>query len=451
MSADLFRVLANSTIATSIAVALVGLLRRPVRVAAGAKVAYWLWLLVPAMAVAVLLPAPKQVYFVRTVVLPQHISSAMTAAVTGRADPNRRTSLIDIALALWGAGFTIAGVLMIRRQRQFAPTLSELIPDAGGFHRGNVMTPMVVGALHPRIVVPMDFEARYPRDEQELVLAHERAHATRHDVAVNVLGSLALCIFWFNPLIYAALVWLRMDQELACDAYVLLGRDVARRRYAEALLKTQLATESAWRLSVGCHWQSIHPLKERVAMLKRPLPVRSRRLAALTFIAALTGAVTYTAWAAQPLVAPGPAILIGVDMKVSNSDLHLLQEYSTMYSVHSGEIINDKDTGEPLLHVGQYGFGCTPYLPDAPGQSTDWGEELAQGNSLPTSGEILLDCTIQHEGQIVRRTSVIIKDGESAMIEAVESPGSYHFHLHVQATASEKKAAAILQSSILHN
>lgn len=46
---------------------------------------------------------------------------------------------------------------------------------------------------------------------------------------------------------------------------------------------------------------------------------------------------------------------------------------------------------------------------------------------------------------------MIIKDGESAMIEAVESASAYNFHLHVEATASEKKAAAILQSSILHN
>ncbi len=303
MSAELFRVLVNSTIATSMAVALVSLLRRPVRIAAGARVAYWLWLLVPAMAVAVLLPAPKQVYFVRSVVLPEHISSAMTAAVTGHVAPNRQSTLIGLALAMWGIGFITAGVLTIRRQREFAPILDDLIRDAGGFHRGNVTTPMVVGALHPKIVVPMDFEARYPKDEQELILAHERAHATRNDVAVNVLGSIALCVFWFNPLIYAALAWLRMDQELACDAHVLLRRDDARRRYAEALLKTQLAAESAWRLSVGCHWQSIHPLKERVAMLKRPLPPRSRRLAALTFITALTGAVTYTAWAAQPLVA----------------------------------------------------------------------------------------------------------------------------------------------------
>jgi beta-lactamase regulating signal transducer with metallopeptidase domain len=451
MSAELFRVLANSTIATTVAVALVSLMRRPVRVAAGARAAYWLWLLVPAMAVAVLLPAPKQVLFIRTVVLPEHVSSAITTAVTERVAPNRRTTLIDIALAMWGAGFITAGVLTIRRQREFAPILTELIRDAGGFHRGNVTTPMLVGALHPKIVVPMDFEMRYSKDEQEWILAHERAHACRNDVAVNMLASLALCIFWFNPLIYGALVWLRMDQELACDAHVLHERGDARRRYAEALLKTQLATQSAWRLSAGCHWQSIHPLKERVAMLKRPLPARSRRLAGLAFITALTGAVTYTAWAAQPLVAPGPGILIGVSMTVSNSDLHSLEEYSTMYSVHSGELIKDKNTGEPLLHVGHFGFGCTPYLPDAPGQSTDWSEQLAHGNSLPTTGEILLDCTIQHDGTIVQRTSVITKDGEQAIIEAVETTGSYHYHLRVNATASEKTAAAILQSSILHN
>ncbi len=122
-----------------------------------------------------------------------------------------------------------------------------------------------------------------------------------------------------------------------------------------------------------------------------------------------------------------------------------------MYSVHSGEMIKDENTGEPLLSVGHFAFGCAPYLPDAPGQSTDWSEQLAHGNSLPTTGEILLDCTIQDDGRVVQRTSVIIKDGESTMIEAVETAGSNHFQLHVEATASEKKAAAILQSSVRHN
>jgi BlaR1 peptidase M56 len=266
-----------------------------------------------------------------------------------------------------------------------------------------------------------------------------------------MLASLALCIYWFNPLIYRALVLLRMDQELACDAHVLVKRGDARRRYAEALLKTQIATESAWRLSVGCHWQSIHPLKERVAMLKRSLPVRSRRIAGLAFIAVTTGAAGYTAWAAQPFVTPGPPILIGLSIRVTNPVLHSQVEYTTLYSVHSGEVIKDKNSGEPLLHAGHYAFGCTPYLPDGPGQSTDWSEQLANGNSLPTAGEILLDCTIQHDGAIVKRVSVITKDAGEAIIDAVETSGSDHFQLRINATASEKTAAAILQSMVQHN
>ncbi len=123
-------------------------------------------------------------------------------------------------------------------------------------------------------------------------------------------------------------------------------------------------------------------------MLKRPLPVRSRRLAALAFITALTGAVTYIAWAAQPLVAPGPNILVRISIKVTNPDAHTLNEYTTMYSVHSGEMVKDKNNGEPLSFVGHFAFGCTPYLTDAPGQSTDWSEQLAHGNSLPATGDI---------------------------------------------------------------
>jgi len=443
-------VLVNSTIAMSVAVVLVRLLRPPARRVAGPGIAYWLWLLVPAMAVAVLLPAPRGVCFIRAVVLPNHVGAAINAAVSRRVPDIDPTPLVDLALAVWTSGFLMACILTVRRRRQLAPDLGELIRDPRGFHRGRVNTPMVVGALHPRIVVPLDFESRYADDEQELILAHERAHISRRDVAINTLATLVLCIHWFNPLIYAALVWLRMDQELACDAEVLRDRGYARRRYAQALLDTQLATQSAWRLPTGCHWQSIHPLKERVAMLARPLPPRSRRLATLAFITAVLAGVTYTAWAAQPLLPPGPKILIGLDMRISNEEAHTQQEYATMYIVHSGETIKDK-SGEPLLHMDRFAFACTPYLPDAPGQSTDWSDLLARGAPLPAAGEILLDCTIERDGQLVQRPAVITKDGESATIGVTDSTGTYHFNLRIEVTASETRAEEIMQSSMLHN
>jgi TonB family protein len=63
------------------------------------------------------------------------------------------------------------------------------------------------------------------------------------------------------------------------------------------MLKTQLA---GFGLPVGCHWQSSHPLKERIEMLKQPLPARTRKIAGSLFVATIVGCGTWAAWAAQP-------------------------------------------------------------------------------------------------------------------------------------------------------
>jgi hypothetical protein len=59
-----------------------------------------------------------------------------------------------------------------------------------------------------------------------------------------------------------------------------------RRTYAEAMLKTQLASAA---LPLGCYWPllSLHPLEERIAMLNKPRPSRSWRIAGAALIGAL--------------------------------------------------------------------------------------------------------------------------------------------------------------------
>src|SRR4029077_12446784 len=154
--------------------------------------------------------------------------------------------------------------------------------------------PALVGAIRPRIVLPADFEQRYDGRERELILAHERTHRARGDAQANALAALLRCVFWFNPLVYFAASRFRFDQELACDAAVISRFPEARRSYADAMLKTQLAVLG---LPVGCHWQSSHPLKERIAMLKKPLPGRTRAALGAGIAVALTISGTYSAWA----------------------------------------------------------------------------------------------------------------------------------------------------------
>lgn len=269
MGAEMLRALTGSAIAMSVALGLIGLVRKPLQALVGARVAYWVWLLVPAVLAAVLLPTPPARVLAPVNILAGPVSSAIAAATSSPAAASHAL-LSGLLLAAWCVGACGMLLAMFTRQRSFARTLGALTLTADGLYRGHVSAPMLVGVWRPRIVVPVDFEKRYCREERELILAHERAHASRHDVATNLLAAVALSLHWFNPLMYRALAWLRMDQELACDALVLAMRGDARRHYADALLKTQLATQAAWRLSAGCHWQSIHPLKERVAMLKRP-------------------------------------------------------------------------------------------------------------------------------------------------------------------------------------
>lgn len=299
MIVEALRTLALSTLASSAAILVVLLLRKPLRQRFGAQVTYALWALVPLAALVALLPAP-----VAQVAAPASFAAAAPVAVQPLPSVIAVTRSIDPlpwlgAAWLLGAGICLA--LFFRQQRRFVRALGSLSPNADRTFRAQttVGCPALVGAWRPRIVLPADFEHRYDSAERELILAHERAHRARGDAQANALAAALRCLYWFNPLFHFAASRLRFDQELACDAIVISRFPEARRPYADAMLKTQLADLG---LPAGCHWQSSHPLKERIAMLKQPLPGRARRWIGAACVAAIVAATSFAAWAAQPAV-----------------------------------------------------------------------------------------------------------------------------------------------------
>lgn len=298
MAIDAWNELVQASLAITAALLLIGLLRVPLRLKFGARVAYACWLLAPMAVLAVLLPAPADNAGpgpgAAGIGLPELLSSSAAGAPV--IDPR------SLALTLWLLGALAALALLAYRQWRFNRLVirsADLPFDQVAGHG-----PAVAGLLKPRIVLPGDFRQRYTGEEQTLVLAHEQLHLQRGDIRAQTLASALRCLFWFNPLIHLAAARFRFDQELACDADVLARFPDSRRAYGTAMLKTQLADFS---LPLGCHWQSSHPLKERIAMLKHPLPGARRRKSALLLLTALIGAGTYAAWAAQPGDVASPA------------------------------------------------------------------------------------------------------------------------------------------------
>jgi beta-lactamase regulating signal transducer with metallopeptidase domain len=233
-------------LAAGAAVAGVCLARIPVRRVFGAGAVSDLWAFPPlvfALAFGVaLVPADSVTW-----------SAAAAAAI-------RLPDLTFAALA-WALG---AAFMMLRLAVAQARFEAELRAGRAG--------PAVVGLISPRIVLPAD-DGQYSTEERDLIRAHERAHVARKDPRSAAAAALFQCLCWFNPLVHLAAFLMRLDQELACDAAVVISRPHARALYARTLLKTQMA---AMPLPLGCYWpaRGQHPLEVRIALL-RPRPGQS--------------------------------------------------------------------------------------------------------------------------------------------------------------------------------
>jgi TonB family protein len=304
MTHDLLMACGRGALAAGLALALVLCLRVPARRWLGATFAYRLWLLVPVAVLATLLPAPERPLIAALQVAPS-LPPSLSAPIPLQAAVG--TPAIDWApllFALWLAGALALVVVFVRQQRRYLRDLGALSSGEHGTLRAQATAgcPALVGALRPRIVVPSDFESRYSPRERELVLAHERTHLARGDAQINALAALLCCLNWFNPLFHIAASRFRFDQEIACDAAVMSRFPEARRSYADAMLKAQLVggSRQELRLPAGCHWPQSHPLKERIAMLKLPVPGTLRRVLASAMLAALALSAGYASWAAQP-------------------------------------------------------------------------------------------------------------------------------------------------------
>lgn len=79
-----------------------------------------------------------------------------------------------------------------------------------------VKSPFILGTIRPRVYLSSSLNER----ETDYIVAHESAHLARKDHWWKLLGYFLLCIYWFNPLCWAAYAAFCKDIELACDEKV---------------------------------------------------------------------------------------------------------------------------------------------------------------------------------------------------------------------------------------
>ena len=116
----------------------------------------------------------------------------------GRARPIDDAVLLEIVASLCAA--------MGRR-----PAVALLESD-------EVASPATVGWQRPAVILPPDWR-EWDGQERRVVLAHELAHICRGDYPIALAAQLSLALHFYHPLVYWLAGRLRLEQELAADAW----------------------------------------------------------------------------------------------------------------------------------------------------------------------------------------------------------------------------------------
>lgn len=99
---------------------------------------------------------------------------------------------------------------------------------------------------------------------ETLIITHEYIHIRHGDHIWSFVRTLALIVFWWNPLVWIAATVSKRDAELACDDAIAAKLDDAGRlSYANILLDT-IPQKSQYAVGLGSP-----PMKERIIMLAK--------------------------------------------------------------------------------------------------------------------------------------------------------------------------------------
>lgn len=107
-----------------------------------------------------------------------------------------------------------------------------------------VKVPLVVGYLHPMILLPASVITGLTSSQLEAVLAHELAHVRRHDWLINTLQVIAETLLFYHPAVWWLSSRIRQERELCCDD-VALGLDVDKAVFARTLLTLEELRQKA--------------------------------------------------------------------------------------------------------------------------------------------------------------------------------------------------------------
>ncbi|MFC0587817.1 M56 family metallopeptidase [Novosphingobium aquiterrae] len=383
--------LVDTLVTTGALIALVLVLRRPVARHFGPGMAYALWLL-PLL--RMLLPTLTVTVPAAPVAEPVFIAGEVVTTTTAAApsfDPWLALTVLWLGGAMLFLALRLGGYFLLRHRALRGAQLIERRGAVRVIESDAIAVPAAFGVIDQIVALPRGFAEASDPVAYELALAHELEHHAGRDIAVNFAMQPLLALHWFNPLAWAGWRALRRDQEAACDARVLAGRDsAARAAYARLIADFARGPDLALASPMACAVLTEKSIVYRLRSLTMTEPSTTRRLAGRLLIAAgvlalpLTASITYAAQdAPAPPAAPeAPGAPLKMEKKIviveKDSGSKDDGKLKTRVVTKDGKTVvfkTDKDLSDDEIDkkVDEAMAGM-PDMPDAPGGPGGPGE-----------------------------------------------------------------------------
>lgn len=150
------------------------------------------------------------------------------------ASVNPMQFIMFVLSCIWLAGMAMLLLYAIVSYFRLKYRLRVAIPVHKNIYKTDrIKTAFVLGFMCPKIYMPSGLSEQ----EMDYILKHEQTHIRRRDYLIKPLAFIAVCVHWFNPLIWFSYYLAMRDMELSCDESVLkhYGSDI-RRDYSNSLL-----------------------------------------------------------------------------------------------------------------------------------------------------------------------------------------------------------------------
>lgn len=251
-----------------------------------------------------------------------------------------------IWMAVWLAGmsacilfFSVTYILCCRRFRTSLPVENDIVKEWLLSHKIRrkisvrqsdcISAPLAYGFFRPVILMPKGIKWENSRQLQ-YILEHEFIHIRRLDAVAKLFLAAAVCVHWFNPVVWIMYVLANRDMELSCDEGVIRHFGLcAKSDYALSLIHMEEIKGGL--ISLGNNFSKNAAEERIIAIMKLQKLSVPAYILAFVFVLGITAVFATSAAATGQEAAAGQQAIVGRETRLSESQqkelLGIYQEY----------------------------------------------------------------------------------------------------------------------------